>query len=50
MDLRLDVVLSLLTGVGEVAVFVRLVALDAVLRYCWIAAKGSKFRVREVSA
>ncbi len=37
MDLRLDVALSLLTGVGEIAVLLRLAALDAVLRYWYFS-------------
>ncbi|HEV8145155.1 MAG TPA: hypothetical protein VGP79_02165, partial [Bryobacteraceae bacterium] len=34
---RLDVALSLLTGVGEIAVFVRLATLQAVLRYWYFS-------------
>jgi hypothetical protein len=37
MDLRLDVSFSLLTGIGELAVLMRLLALEAILRYWYFS-------------
>jgi len=37
MDLRLDISFSLLTGIGELAVLIRLLALEAMLRYWYFS-------------
>src|SRR5260370_23070603 len=37
MDLRLDVTFSLVTGIGELAVLIRLLALEAMLRYWYFS-------------